>query len=125
MVLSDVSGEKLKNCTREMRRAFRDSRLVYIWNEQRHSYQFKTLETQTWSNQSLSVDGRGLATAIELNDTIEDVVMLILYGATDVHGALPGWIEERCQIGNLFGMKDDLARFIRERYIWVSRITGG
>ncbi len=56
--------------------------------------------------------------------------MLVLHGqaSIDVKGAadrLPEDIRSKCLIGSLIGKSDELKQFVKERYIWVSRITGG
>ena len=56
--------------------------------------------------------------------------MLILHGqaSIDVQEArdkLPEEIRSKCRIGSLIGNSKELNRFVKERYIWVSRITGG
>lgn len=51
--------------------------------------------------------------------------MLILFGSTATAIGLPSEIEEKCMIGSLIGQKKELDAFVRQRYIWVSRITGG
>ena len=38
---------------------------------------------------------------------------------------LPDDIIEKCIIGNLLGKSEELETFVKQRYIWVSRITGG
>jgi hypothetical protein len=38
---------------------------------------------------------------------------------------LPEVLRERCILGGLLGRKQELEEFVRQRYIWVSRITGG
>jgi hypothetical protein len=73
----------------------------------------------------LKVDGKGLANPTELSSQMEDVVMLILFGSTATAIGLPSEIEEKCMIGSLIGQKKELDAFVRQRYIWVSRITGG
>jgi hypothetical protein len=56
---------------------------------------------------------------------MEDIIMLVLFGSMASGYGLPKEIEEKCLIGTLIGRKGELDTFVRERYIWVSRITGG
>lgn len=56
--------------------------------------------------------------------------MLILHGQAAISDAeaketLPDEIRDKCMIGSLIGQSDELKKFVKERYIWVSRITGG
>jgi hypothetical protein len=60
-----------------------------------------------------------------MNDAIEDVVTLLMHGGASIEEGLPEIIAERCIIGTFLGRKQALDRFVRQRYIWVSRITGG
>lgn len=55
-----------------------------------------------------------------------DVIMLLLWGANVIKkGNIPQEIMDKCIIGNLLGRTDELEQFVRQRYIYVSRITGG
>ena len=38
---------------------------------------------------------------------------------------IPSDIMEKCIIGTMLGKTDELEKFVKQRYIWVSRITGG
>jgi hypothetical protein len=90
------------------------------------SYKFKTLSgNKTWNNKHLKVDGVGLSTHQKLNPVIEDITNLLLFGGVALAENIPADIEEKCVIGNLIGHKKELDTFVRQRYIWVSRITGG
>lgn len=51
--------------------------------------------------------------------------MLVLFGGLSSNLALPEEVSERCSIGLLLGDRDAIERFIRPRYILVSRIIGG
>jgi hypothetical protein len=73
----------------------------------------------------LFVDGESLTTAHGLDAKMEDVIMLLLFGSAITNAALPPLIGEKCTIGALIGDSDALKRFVRERYIFVSRITAG
>lgn len=53
-----------------------------------------------------------------------DVSILIMHGGTAEEN-LPGHLVEKCIIGSMIGRKDELSRFVKQRYILVSRITGG
>ncbi|MFA7237188.1 MAG: hypothetical protein WC058_10010 [Phycisphaeraceae bacterium] len=73
----------------------------------------------------MNVDGAGLALATDLTEAMEDVAMLLIHGGTSVDPDLPDEIPEKCVIGSLVGRKRELDNFVRQRYIHVSRITGG
>ncbi|MBI5409921.1 MAG: restriction endonuclease [Nitrospirae bacterium] len=126
IVLSDISGEKLMRFKKELPQIFPDSTMVFTWNGSRYSYIFQTLlNKKTWSNPHLKVDGKGLATKEYLSPMMDDVINLILFGGASILANLPPDITEKCMIGTLIGHKKELDSFVRQRYIWVSRITGG
>ena len=126
IVLSDVGGEKLQRFRANLNSFFPNGTMNYAWNEQRFTYTFKSLATvSVWTNPKLSVDGPGLATAHPLLPMHEDVAMLLLHGGSSVDPGIPDEIIDKCNIGSLFGQKKELDSFVRQRYIHVSRITGG
>lgn len=126
MILSDLGGEKLKRFRTELQSVFQDEPMEFIWNGQSYQYKFQSLaDGGNWSNSNLSVDGERLASRVELTKEMEDVTMLLMFGANCLNDALPEVILERCVIGNLLGNKKELDTFVRQRYLWVSRITGG
>ncbi len=126
MILSDVGGEKLMRFKNELPAFFADGKLRYTWNANGYEYSFKTLIAKAaWNNKNLCVDGEGLAAAVALSEAMEDIIMLLMHGAACTNEGLPQVIADRCVIGNLLGKKAELDVFVRQRYIWVSRITGG
>ncbi len=126
MVLSDVGGEKLMRFKKELPKIFENNTMKFVWNGKIFVYKFQTLiGNKTWSNSYLKVDGLGLANERELTPGMEDVINLLLYGGNNSTNNLPAEIIEKCNIGNLIGHKRELETFVKQRYIWVSRITGG
>ncbi|MCT7987353.1 hypothetical protein [Laspinema olomoucense] len=61
-----------------------------------------------------------------LNDIQKDAIALLLFGGiySDVQQESAS-VLEKCQIGNYLGKPNELNDFIKQRYIWVSRITSG
>lgn len=126
MVLSDIGGEKTKRFKTELRKILPDNKLVFSWNGDNYEYEFNTLFNKgDWGNTMLQVDGPSLSNAVELNDEITDIAMLILFGGNSIQQGIPEVILDRCVIGNLLGQEDELIDFVKERYIWVSRILAG
>lgn len=129
MVLSDVSGERLKRLA--FRKIFPQGSMEYIWQQKTYLYKFQSItKGETISNPLLFVDGKGLVISHPLDGKMEDIIMLILYGqaaidVVSVKEKLPDEIKDKCLIGSLIGKSDELRKFVQERYIWVSRITGG
>jgi hypothetical protein len=126
MVLSDIGGEKLMRFKKELPKIFENNTMEFVWNAKNYSYKFQTLSgNKTWNNTHLRVDGVGLSIHQELNAVIEDITNLLLFGGAALAENIPADIEEKCVIGNLIGHKKELDAFVKQRYIWVSRITGG
>jgi len=126
IVLSDIGGEKLMRYKKELPSVFENNSMEFVWNGEKFTYQFQTLGgSRDWSNKNLCVDGVGLSKEYALNPLSEDVCTLLLYGGGATAENLPNDIELRCTIGSLIGHKRELDTFVKQRYIWVSRITGG
>lgn len=125
MVLSDIGGEKLMRFKKELLKLIGNS-LEFIWDGKNYKYDFQTLtDKSTWNNKKLFVDGDGLINAKELSSMMEDVSMLLLFGGSSINEKMPADIIERCIIGAMLGKTEELEAFVKQRYIWVSRITGG
>ena len=103
-----------------------ESKLDYYWHGSAHSYTFRALPDLSFSNQSLHIDGRHLLEEHSLDDLKRDAIALLLFGSAyrgddqQVACAL-----SQCDLGDYAGKPDELAGFIKQRYIWGSRITGG
>jgi hypothetical protein len=54
-----------------------------------------------------------------------DVAMVLLHGGTAIEPSLPDEPYAKCCLGAMLGDKRALDAFVRQRYIHVSRITGG
>jgi hypothetical protein len=126
MVLSDVGGERLERFKNELQKIFPTSTMSFVWEGHTYTYTFQALHTRdAWNNKNLSVDGEHLHLPQSLTPLIEDVSMLLLFGSAAIADTLPQEILDKCILGTLLGKKDELDTFVRQRYIWVSRITGG
>lgn len=126
IVLSDIGGEMLMRFKGELPNVFKESKMTFLWRNKKYNYNFKTLnERKNWNNTNLLVDGEGISKNSELIPIIEDICNLLLFGGLAISPNIPPDIIEKCNIGLLLGKKDDLTKFVKQRYIWVSRITGG
>lgn len=126
MILSDISGEKTKRFKTELPDILEGNDFKYTWKGQEYDYQFQTFSRKgNWSNINLYVDGERLFTPKALTKEMEDVIMLLMFGGSCLNTTLPQEILDKCMIGTLLGNKKELDTFVRQRYIWVSRITGG
>src|SRR5262249_9457927 len=54
----------------------------------------------------------------------QDIIALLLLGNAATNEALAN-VLSKCEISEYLGQPDKLDKFIRQRYIWVSRVTGG
>lgn len=125
-ILADFGGEPLQRVSREFKRLFPGGKLNYYWQGKPHRYTFQSMPHSKFSNQSLHIDGRHLVEQHPLDDLKRDAIALLLFGS-----AYSGEDQEvaealvKCEIGDYLGKPDELTNFIKQRYIWVSRITGG
>ena len=125
-ILADFGGEPLQRISREFEMLFPQGRLNYYWHGKPQSYTFRAVPNLQFSNQSLHIDGRHLAEHHSLDDLTRDAIALLLFGGAysgDDQGTASALA--KCEIGDYLGKPDELADFIKQRYIWVSRITGG
>ncbi len=54
----------------------------------------------------------------------KDLIAIILIGASSLNEK-SAEVLAKCEIGNYLGQPDKLNKFIKQRYIWVSRINYG
>jgi len=126
MVLADVGGEPLQRIKAGFRTIFPTNKMSYIWKGKKYEYQFKNIQkVGNVTNAALYVDGKRFSSDHQLSPLMEDIAMLLLYGSTVQTDSIPEIIRDRCIIGNLIGEKQEIEKFVKQRYIWVSRITGG
>jgi hypothetical protein len=117
MVLSDFAGEALKKLP-PFKNYFKSGIMEYVWREKVYAYEFKIIqERASLDNSALRVDGKSLIKGYALNDKMEDVVMLLLHGATSIGDTLPEEKKSLCAIGSLIGQPEELKRFVKQNYI--------
>lgn len=125
MVLSDLGGEAL-NKLPPLRNYFSDVKMNYVWREKNYEYQFKVIQDKVaLANASLRVDGKRLLKGFTLDPKMEDVIMLLLHGASSFGNTLPDDVKSKCVIGSLIGEPDELEKFVKQNYIRISRQLGG
>lgn len=124
MVLSDVGGENLNRFRNEFGHFFPSKQMNFMWENSVHSYVFQSLDNiGSWKNASIGVDGSGLSIDAPLSALIEDVVMFLLFAGSCIDIATFEF--DKCSIGHLIGNSVELEKFIRGRYIEVSKQTSG
>ncbi|MCI0551714.1 MAG: restriction endonuclease, partial [Anaerolineae bacterium] len=125
-ILADYGGEMLQRVSKEFGSLFHDDRLTFIWRGEVQTYVFRALPRRKLSNKALRIDGKELLKDHPLNDLQKDAIVLLMFGS-----AHSGSDEQasaalaKCEIGEYLGKPDELEKFVKQRYIWVSRITGG
>jgi hypothetical protein len=125
MVLSDLGGEAL-NKLPPLKNYFKGGKMAYVWREKKYKYRFKAIhEKVPLANASLRADGKSLLKGHTLSDKMEDVVMLLLHGASSIGNTLPDDVKGKCLIGGLMGEPEELEKFVKQSYIRISRQVGG
>jgi hypothetical protein len=145
VIMADFGGEMLKRVSNEFANLFPEGKLLYFWQNQKRIYTFNTFNQKTkkqnhkFSNQSLKIRSEDLFLNTEignqnvnnnaLSSLQKDAIALLLFGSAyysinendqDTASTLA-----RCEIGSFLGKSEELNKFIKQRYIYVSRITGG
>jgi len=129
VVLADFGGENLKRLNTQFNLLFPCKVLDYIWNQINCLYQFEALPIQgKLSNEKLGINGKKLLKKQLkkqlLSGLHKDVIALLLLASSSKNQNSADFFA-KCEIGNYIGEPEKLDRFIKERYIWVSRITSG
>ena len=128
-VLADYGGELIKRIGREFSTTFemdnQSNKMVlrYIFKEERHTYEFQALPVKGLGNPKLKLDGAAIAKPQSMSPLFHDMVMILMHGATSDVAHLAAL--EKCEIGTLLGDEFAIDRYVREKYLHVSRITTG
>ncbi len=128
VVLADFGGEPIQRLGRSFEEIFPKTKkgiyyFDFIWKTRKHRYEFRALPVKGLNNKKLTIDGEGLASEEVLNDLVSDMIAVILFASTSDFADQAGL--DACEIGGLLGNEDELISFVKQRYITVSRITGG
>lgn len=126
VVLTNFSGESLDRVSQQFTQLFPDGRLRYTWKGGIREYEFKAISVRGLSNQALGIDGKRLLQRAPLSPVQRDAIALLLFRATASWGneGEQAGLQKR-ELGTLLGRPDELATYIKQRYIWVSPITSG
>lgn len=126
IILADFGGEMLKRVSQQFYSLFPAGTLNYWWQGQPRAYTFRALPHQKFSNAALKIDGKNLFKNYPLSDLQRDAIMLVLFGsAHEDYASNATSVLVKCELGNYLGKSNELTTFIKQRYIWVSRVTGG
>lgn len=127
VILADVGGEALKRITGQFDLVFPNHRLDYVWYEETRTYSFKSLPAGIIGNQELRIQGRDLFEPHDLTPLYEDIIAILLLGSSVIYADDQRIVSvlAKCEIGSYLGKPDELEKFVKQRYMWVSRITVG
>lgn len=139
MVLCDVGGENLSSINGALPALLPDGVLKFEWDGRTHQYAFKQLgKSERLSNTNLGVTASQLhsrqpyrwpddmAQENKHSAWHKDIIVLLLFGSSCINPVVADKLQ-KCNIGAYLGQSqaDAFKKFIRERYIWVSRQAGG
>ena len=126
MVLSDIGGERLQRFAKDFDVLFPTGKLRFVWRQREHEHLFSQTK-RVWTNKKLFVEKSVLSQPLDaLTDDMLDVCMLILWAGLSVETeGIPQEMFEKCLIGDLIGQPDALENFVKQRYIHVSKMSGG
>ena len=125
-IISDVGGESLKRYSTELPKLFQNTPFQYKFLGELYTHPMQSLsEKKQWSNVNLGLDERGIHQKKRMDRSIRDASTLILFGSLSVTKGLPIEIQEKCVLGGMLGKDEELERYVRQRYIYVSRQTQG
>ena len=129
VVLTDFGGEQIQRLNKQFSSVFEKKKgkffFTFTWKEQNYDYFFKKLPiTGNLDNKKLGIDGKNINNEQALDELKEDLISILLFGANSINDTTASNLS-KCEIGNLLGQKEALEKYVKEKYIWVSRITGG
>ncbi len=128
-VLADYGGETIQRLNKnfssvfsyeENSKPYMDSFLA----EKPFRYEFQSLPVKgSLTNKKLGIDGKSISNSLPMTKAMYDMSMILLYGSNAVNTS--GADLDKCEISNFLGKTKEINEYIRQKYIWVSRITGG
>ncbi len=129
VVLSDYGGEQIQRLNINFKDIFPQKNNQHFFefysNEKKVRYDFKSLPIKgTLNNKKLFIDGPSLIHDCKITPLIEDLIALLMFGSSAVDDNI-STILNKCEIGTLIGDETALNKYVKQKYIWVSRITGG
>ena len=125
MVLTDFGSEPLQRINRAFSSYFPSGQFVYAIDGNEVTYSFSALPSRgVLNNKKMRTDVAGILVEAPLSAFYRDLIILLLFGSNAVEDAISN-IFSKCLVGNMMGQTCELKEFIKQRYIFVSRITGG
>ncbi|MBW4513564.1 MAG: restriction endonuclease [Scytonematopsis contorta HA4267-MV1] len=145
VILSDFGGEMLRRVSNEFVNLFPQGKFNYYWLGEDKTYNFKNFDNinkklvAKFSNEKLKIRDKDLSITIQkhassatgniLSNSQKDIIALLLFGSAYSSGSEDendvASILAKCEIGSYLGKPDELNKFLKQRYIYVSRVTAG
>lgn len=124
VILADFGGEQLQRVNSSFEMLFPANCIEYIWNGRQHTYEFQELPIPNLTNNRLDISSRKLLKERKLDKLLQDVATILIFGSACTN-EITAEVLSKCEIGEYLGQPEKLGKFIKQRYIWVSRITMG
>lgn len=131
-VLADYGGEVMKRVSNDFITTFPFDETKntfyfdFIWNSSEYRYDFTAMPVRGLNNSKLGIDGKGVLKKGHLTSLQKDAAMIMLFAAAALNeGVADKGAFVKCTIGALLGNAAEVDQFVMQRYILVSRITGG
>ena len=124
VILADFGGEQLQRVNSNLGMLFPTKSIEYFWNGKQHTYRFQELPISNLTNSKLSISSQKLLKERKLDKLLQDVAAILIFGSACTN-EITAEVLSKCEIGEYLGQPDKLEKFIKQRYIWVSRITMG
>lgn len=124
VILADFGGEQLQRVNSNFEMLFPSGKMEYLWNGEPHTYTFQELPVSNLTNSKLSITSKKLLKERKFDKLLQDVAAILIFGSACTNEVTAD-VLNKCEIGNYLGQSEELERFIKQRYIWVSRITMG
>ena len=124
VILADFGGEQLQRVNSNFEMLFPSGKMEYLWNGESRIYSFQELPVSNLTNSRLSISSKRLLKERKLDKLLQDVAAILIFGSACTN-EITAEVLSQCEIGDYLGQPEKLERFIKQRYIWVSRITMG
>ncbi len=124
VILADFGGEQLQRVNSNFEMLFPSGKLEYLWNGNPHTYSFQVLPVTNLTNSRLGISSQKLLKERKLDKLLQDVAAILIFGSACTD-EITAEVLTKCELGDYLGQPEKLERFIKQRYIWVSRITMG
>jgi hypothetical protein len=129
VVLVDYGGELIKRLGTEFAAIFpfeqktQSRNMEFVFAGKKCSYAFQALPVKALGNPKLKIDGGAIVKSVKLDALTKDMIMLLLFGSASSASDMAAL--ERCDLGAFLGRPEELERYVKQKYLYVSRITTG